>query len=283
MPQSQRRGGRRSEVASYLEQMADLLGSIEAEPVEATLQLLREAWQGDNGVFICGNGGSASTASHMANDLSKQTLVPGRRPLRALSLSDSAELITAWANDAGFDRVYAEQLRVHARPGDVLICISCSGQSENILAAAAEARAIGVRVIGFGGFDGGALAGAADVYIHVPARDYGVIESAHLVLEHCLAGLLREGAWENRRRPAPATAKPVVLVDRDGVLNRNLDGGVRAWDDFEFLPGALDGVAAPDPPRPPRGDRYQPGRCGTGPHHPGAAHRDPPPHGQRRG
>src|SRR6202011_429836 len=98
-----------------------------------------QVWPAHRTVFLTANGGSASTASHMANDLSKQTQLPDRRPLRAHSLADSMELITAIANDLDYSRIYAEQLRVHGRPGDMLVCISCSGSSPNIIAAIQEA------------------------------------------------------------------------------------------------------------------------------------------------
>jgi histidinol-phosphate phosphatase family protein len=231
-----------AQVRAYLQQLSAVLTAIDPDSVARVLDVLWDAWNRDSTVFICGNGGSASTASHMACDLSKQTMVPGRRPLRAHSLTDNVELISAWGNDADFSRVFAEQLNVHSRPGDVLVCISCSGNSPNITAAIEDARRLGNQVIGFGGFDGGSLMALSDVYVHVPSTDYGFVESAHLVLEHCVTTLIFQAA-EVKPRHDLADAKPWVFVDRDGVINRNLDGGVRTWGEFEFLPGAVEGLA----------------------------------------
>src|SRR5258708_16578625 len=94
---------------------------------------------------------------------------------------------------------------------------------------------------GLGGFDGGRLREMSNVYVHVPSHDYGVVESAHIAIEHCVAAMLRGRARESPTR-AEATGKPVVMVDRDGVINRNLEQGVCHWNDFEFLPGSLQGL-----------------------------------------
>ncbi len=225
----------------YLGQMSGVLAEIDSLEVEAFVNMLWQAWERDSSVFICGNGGSASTANHMALDLGKQTMVPGRRPLRAISLSANAALITAWANDSDFSRVFAEQLAAQGRPGDVVICISCSGDSSNIVGALAEAEKSGIATVGLGGFDGGRLREMSNVYVHVPSHDYGVVESAHIAIEHCVAAMLSGRARESQTR-AEATGKPVVMVDRDGVINRNLEQGVCHWNDFEFLPGSLQGL-----------------------------------------
>lgn len=230
------------DVSRYLQDTAAVLTSIDAEQVTALLAELNRAWDEDRAVLICGNGGSAATASHMACDLAKQTMMPGRRPLRALALTDNVSLMSAWGNDAGFAHVFAEQVNVHARPGDVLVCLSASGDSPNIVAAAETAAALGMTVVGLGGFTGGRLREVADIYVHVPANDYGLVESAHLVLEHCLTTLIRHGQTPATVRSSNGD-RQVVLVDRDGVINRNLDKGVRSWAEFEFLPGAIDGLA----------------------------------------
>jgi D-glycero-D-manno-heptose 1,7-bisphosphate phosphatase len=173
----------------------------------------------------------------MATDLGKQTQIPGRRPLRAHSLTDNVELITAIGNDTDFTRVFAEQLRIHGRPGDILICISCSGSSPNIVSAIAEARRIGLRVIGFGGLDGGQMRDRCDVYVHVPSHDYGRVESVHLIFEHCMTSFLYEyGKFTMESRPA-------VLVDRDGVITANRDDYVKSWEEVEIIPGAIEALA----------------------------------------
>jgi D-sedoheptulose 7-phosphate isomerase len=228
----------------YLAGMSRLLGALDTAEVAGMANALWQAWEGGGTVYICGNGGSASTASHMACDLQKQTRVAGRHPLRALSLADNVPLLTAWANDAGFSRVFAEQLQAVGRPGDALLCISCSGVSASIIEAIRAGRRIGMQVLALGGFTGGPMREMADVYVHVPSHDYGMVESVHLALDHCLAAMLRRRAQAQRSAVDAADgAKPVVIIDRDGVINRNLSDSVNSWEEFEFLPGALEGLA----------------------------------------
>jgi len=224
-------------IRNYLDLTGRALAEVDESQLTSCLELLWEAWESDRTVFIIGNGGSASTASHMATDLGKQTQIPGRRPLRAHSLTDNVELITAIGNDTDFSRVFAEQLRIHARPGDVLICISCSGSSPNVVAAIKEARRIGLRIIGFGGLDGGQMRDRCDVYVHVPSHDYGRVESVHLIFEHCMTSLLYEyGKFTVEGRPS-------VLVDRDGVITANREDHVKSWDEVEIIPGAIEALA----------------------------------------
>jgi histidinol-phosphate phosphatase family protein len=171
----------------------------------------------------------------MANDLSKQTDVPGRKRLRALALTDNVEAVTAIANDTGYENVFATQLVTHARAGDVLILISCSGNSPNIVKALEVAKRLGLVTIAFGGLDGGRARDLCDHYAHVPSYDYGHVETAHLLFEHLLTKLLLD--------LAKASSKPTVLVDRDGVLVRNRHDYVKTLSEVEILPGALEALA----------------------------------------
>jgi D-sedoheptulose 7-phosphate isomerase len=177
-------------IRSYLERVRKILLEMNVSELEALLSSIQTAWDDDRTVFVIGNGGSAATASHMATDLSKQTQTHGRKPLRALSLSDNMALITALANDTDYSRIYSEQLRIHGRTGDLLIAISCSGESPNILAAIDEARSNGIQVVGLGGGTESRLQQLADVFVSVPSEDYGHIESIHLVIDHCITSLL---------------------------------------------------------------------------------------------
>jgi histidinol-phosphate phosphatase family protein len=225
-----------------MDEMSGVLGQIDSDQVQRLVEVLGDAWANNATVFICGNGGSASTASHMATDLAKQTASAGRRGLKAIALADNVGSFTAWANDAGFDEAFARQVESLGSEGDVLVCFSCSGVSPNIVRAIDEAHRRQMSVLAIGGFDGGPMSERADVYVHVPSSDYGQVESAHLVVEHCVTAALRETAT-NAARVEGKQDKPVVVVDRDGVINRNLPDGVTSWDDFEFLPGALSGLA----------------------------------------
>lgn len=181
---------RQLQIRTYLERVRTILFEVRECELAGLLNALWSAWENDRTVFIIGNGGSASTATHMACDLSKQTQVHGRRPLRAISLSDNVALITALANDTDYSRIFSEQLKIHGCPGDLLIAISCSGESPNILAAIDEARANGIQVLGMGGGSESRLRQLADVFVGVPAEEYGLIESVHLVFDHCLTSLL---------------------------------------------------------------------------------------------
>jgi histidinol-phosphate phosphatase family protein len=222
-------------IAAYLEGMIDAIRGVDPSQVAACFDALWSAWEQDRTVFIIGNGGSASTASHMANDLTKQTHVPGRKPLRAHALTDSVEAITAIANDTGYENTFATQLRTFARTGDLLILISASGNSPNIVKAIEVSQRLGLVTIAFGGLDGGRTRDLSDHYVHVPSYDYGHVETAHLLIEHLLTKVLLD--------VARGATKPAVLVDRDGVLVRNRDDYVKTLSEMEILPGALEALA----------------------------------------
>jgi D-sedoheptulose 7-phosphate isomerase len=153
-------------------------------------------------VLVAGNGGSASTASHLACDLGKTVL--GANPtarasrFRVVSLADNVAVLTAWANDEGYETVFAEQVKMLGRPGDVLIVISASGNSPNIIAAVHAAHERGLETIGLLGYDGGAAKHLVDDAIVIACHDYGHVESAHLVLGHLLTEWfkLHVGEWQ---------------------------------------------------------------------------------------
>lgn len=148
-------------------------------------------------IFFFGNGGSASTASHMAQDLAKLTIREGRKRFRTHSLSDHTPLILAWANDANFAEVYAEQVKSQGRAGDVAVGISGSGNSPNVLRALEEARRRGLTTVGFIGTGGGKMKALCDLPIVVPSDNMQHIEDLHHILLHLLAAYFRDEA------PAP--------------------------------------------------------------------------------
>ncbi|MBI3321943.1 MAG: SIS domain-containing protein [Candidatus Omnitrophica bacterium] len=176
-------GGRAGFARRHLEEVGRTLRRLSVRELARVLEILEGAYRQRRQVFIAGNGGSAATASHMANDLVK-TIGAG---FRAIALTDNVPLITAWANDVGYEEIFAGQLRVLAHPGDVLILISGSGNSANLLRAAEAAKAMELVVIGFLGRDGGRLKGLVDAAVVVPGREYGPIEDAHVVLDHLIA------------------------------------------------------------------------------------------------
>jgi len=162
--------------------------------IAEALQLVEKAYRANKQIFIVGNGGSASTASHMVCDFQKFILgYKGDRKIprmKALSLSDNTEVLTAWANDVGYEVVFSEQLKNLAEEGDLLIALSASGNSPNIIRTVDVAKLKGIKVIGLTGFAGGKLKELADVPIHVESNDYGIVENVHLMFGHMAARYL---------------------------------------------------------------------------------------------
>lgn len=180
-------------VAAYLLALDEVLDSLPIADVERVIEVVRRAWATGRRVFVFGNGGSAATASHLAVDLAKG-LVDGVRPrLRAIALTDSVPLLTAYGNDTSYDRVFAEQLANLVEPGDVAIAISGSGNSPNVLAAVQLARERGATTVGLSGFRGGRLRDMVDHAVVVPSDNMQQIEDAHLVIAHALFVALRDG------------------------------------------------------------------------------------------
>ena len=186
----------------YLAEMQEGIAGLSRDDIDRAVEALFDAWRRGATVFLIGNGGSASTATHFACDLSKVTISPGKPRLRAISLCDNVALMSAWINDHGFEHLFSEQLRSLMRPGDVLIAISVHGGSgadqggpwsQNLLRAVRTAREeYQAIVIGFTGFDGGVLRQAADVSVHVPLPSTPQVESFHLALEHLITFCLKD-------------------------------------------------------------------------------------------
>jgi D-sedoheptulose 7-phosphate isomerase len=179
-------------VALYFERLKEIIDKMPAEKIEAMGEILFQAYRHNKQVFIFGNGGSAATASHMACDLGKNTIGPNRPRFRVMSLNDNMPLLSALANDVGYDRVFSEQLVNLVRPGDVLIAISGSGRSPNIIEAMRYGRERAATIIALLGFDGGEAIGLADEYVLVPSSEYGPIEDVHMILDHILTGYFAE-------------------------------------------------------------------------------------------
>lgn len=179
------------QVRSWLTDAARVIASVDPDAVAGAVRALVEVRGSGGTIFVAGNGGSASTASHFALDLQKWARSDGRGT-RAVSLSDSIGLITAWANDADFNRVFAEQLATLAAPGDAFVVFSVSGSSPNLLQALEVARERQLVTVGVLGRDGGRARALVAHAIVVNSDDYGWVESAHLVLEHVMAYALRK-------------------------------------------------------------------------------------------
>ena len=188
-------------IQNYLKETLEITKLISVDAVDKAVELLFSAWKNGKHVYTCGNGGSASTATHFACDLVKTTAVAGKRGFKAECLNDNVPLVLALINDDGFDNLFSEQLKTKAQEGDILICISVHGGSgrdraglwsQNLLRAMSYMQDIGGKTIGLSGFDGGAMKEIADVSIIVPADSTPQVESLHLVIEHLVCSCLRE-------------------------------------------------------------------------------------------
>jgi D-sedoheptulose 7-phosphate isomerase len=189
-------------ISDYLAKAQRVLADTPRTPILECAEVLFRAWARGSQVFVLGNGGSASTASHMANDLSKATIVAGMPRMRVIALTDNVALITAWANDESYDCIFKEQLENLMNPGDTVLAISASGNSPNVLRAMEFARERGAVTMGWTGESGGALADIVEHCVHVPTEDVGMIESVHLVFDHFVTGALAERIRSAAASPA---------------------------------------------------------------------------------
>jgi len=180
--------------AKHLGGLASVLTSMPTEKLAEAIRMLDQARSEDRQVLIAGNGGSASTASHMAADLMKTVAQNGGRSFRIIALTDNVPLLTAFGNDVGFDEIFSGQLSVLGREGDVLVVISGSGNSANIVKAVETAQNAGIHTIGFLGMSGGKVAEMVDVSVVVPSAEYAYIEDAHLALNHLIATYFAKNA-----------------------------------------------------------------------------------------
>ena len=171
----------------YIFRLQEVLGKVKHEEVEEFVNLLIEAREENRNIFFAGNGGSAATSSHFANDFgigTRQRI----KPFRAISLSDNLATITAIGNDFGYDQIFARQVEVLGREDDLLVGISASGNSENLVCAFRVAKKLGLTTVAITAFDGGVLREIADFSVHVPTSkgEYGPAEDAHMILDHLI-------------------------------------------------------------------------------------------------
>jgi D-sedoheptulose 7-phosphate isomerase len=182
-------------IKDYLKEIHAILNVMEPDLIKKMDEIatvLLEARTKRKTIFIMGNGGSASTASHFVSDLSKGTIVDGFPRFKAIGLTDNIPTMLAWANDESYDDIFVEQLKNLMEPGDVIIGISGSGNSANVVKAIEYANENEGVTIGISGYDGGALLKSAKVNIHAPSHYMQRVEDIHLLLEHLLTSLLRE-------------------------------------------------------------------------------------------
>lgn len=173
--------------AAYQKQLAGTLSRIPLDRVAEAAAWLREARDAGRQIFVCGNGGSAATASHFVCDVLKGCSYGREKRFRILALHDNLPTLTAYSNDVSYEQALVEPLKNYAQPGDVLIALSGSGNSPNVLRAVEWANAAGLRTIGLTGRDGGRLGALVQLQIHVPDMHMGRIEDGHMIVCHMLA------------------------------------------------------------------------------------------------
>lgn len=174
----------------YIAGLTLALRSIPTDTIARIVEILEAARSKRRTVFLLGNGGSAATASHLACDLNKTAIHPEFPRFRAMALTDNAPLITAWANDTHYENAFVEQMQNFLTPGDVVIAISASGRSRNVLEAVRRAREVGAVTIGLTGFNGGSLKDLVDVCLVIQSDNMGQIEDGHLVVGHIVTAAI---------------------------------------------------------------------------------------------
>jgi D-sedoheptulose 7-phosphate isomerase len=192
-------------IDDFIRHSRDTLDRLDRQVLGTMIECLMDVWRRRGTVYVMGNGGSASTATHFAADLAKYTIAEGKPRFKVLGLTDSVPLVSAWTNDGGFNSIFAEQMAAWLQPGDVLIGFSVHGGSgagnagpwsQNMVRAMTAAKDAGAKVIAFSGYDGGAMAEMADHCLTVPVLvdDLGtpIVESVHVLLHHLLVHTLRE-------------------------------------------------------------------------------------------
>ena len=173
----------------YTEELQSVIRHLDTAMIDQITATIYRAYLRQSTLFVIGNGGSATLATHVACDLGKN-VSSGSRRIRAISLTDNAAMLTAWANDLSYESVFAEQLRNLVRPGDLLFSISCSGNSKNILQAIKVGREAGAYVLGLTGFHGGLMKSLCDDCLIVPSENMQIIEDVHTVVCHSIATIL---------------------------------------------------------------------------------------------
>lgn len=179
-------------IQNYLSTLQFTMSQLPLQGIIEVIEVLQQARKRGSQVFIMGNGGSASTASHFVCDLAKNTRRPGSPDFRVIGLSDNMAMLSAYANDEGYENVFSQQLMSLIRPGDVVIAISASGNSQNVINAMQEAQKHNATLIGFTGFDGGRLGQMVNIHLHVDSTLIEHVEDVHLILQHIIVKSIKE-------------------------------------------------------------------------------------------
>ena len=176
----------------YLDEVSNILHRLPQDQIAGIIRTLEQARMDGKHIFLIGNGGSAATASHFANDLLKSTVTEGKPRMKVFALTDNIPIMMAYANDCGYETIFAEQLDALAEPGDVLVAFSGSGRSPNVIRALDLARERGLTTIGVTGRDGGEMRERCDICLIAPCQPMEQIEDVHVVLCHLMYSAIRD-------------------------------------------------------------------------------------------
>jgi len=176
---------------SYFNYLKEIFEKIDVSEVKAFVETILAARENSSTIFFIGNGGSAATASHFANDLAFGTN-EYKKPFKVMSITDNVPVLTSLGNDYGYDEIFVRQLRVYAKEGDLLVAISASGNSQNIIKAFEYSSTSGIKTIAISAFNGGKMKDMADQVVHIPTEDkeYGPAEDMHMILDHLVSNYL---------------------------------------------------------------------------------------------
>ncbi|RIK39975.1 MAG: phosphoheptose isomerase [Chloroflexi bacterium] len=215
--------------AGYTREMKQTLDRLPFDQLETMVSRLHQARLDGKQIFVIGNGGSAATATHLACDLGKNTVAAHVPRFRVMALTDNMALLSAVANDLGYENVFAEQLSNFIQTGDVVIAISASGNSANVLKAIELAKVYDALTVGWSGYDGGRLATLADIPIVVPNHCIEQIEDVHLMLAHMVTGAVRQAAADPILFPRQESIPYAPAVNGNGAYQaHSLAGGGEA-------------------------------------------------------
>ncbi len=176
----------------YFERLNETLSKLKISELEKLEEIIFNAYKDNKTIFVIGNGGSASAATHWACDFSKGTKVEGKKPLRCISLTDNIAIMTAISNDISYEDVFVEQLKVFLSSGDILIGISASGNSENIVKALQYCKDNGGIAVAIVGFTGGKCREIANHTIYIPNNEYGIVEDIHIIIDHMISQKIKK-------------------------------------------------------------------------------------------
>jgi D-sedoheptulose 7-phosphate isomerase len=176
---------------NYLQYLSEIASQIDEKDIERLIQIILDARSQEKSIYFIGNGGSAATASHFANDIQVGTRTTGK-PFRVLSLTDNVAILTAVGNDYGYDFIFVKQLEALLADGDVVVAISASGNSPNVVKGIEYAKKRGCKTVSLTGFDGGKLREISDHAVHVPSQkgEYGPVEDFHMIFDHIIGSYL---------------------------------------------------------------------------------------------